>query len=284
MQQRMASLLSEPAPLEAVLVRPHGLLEGPRITPAGVVFSDVIAGGVFRVAGDEVSELLPRRHGIGGLVPHRDGGFVVTGRSVLHVRDGAEQRELLTLDGVSGFNDLSTAANGDLLVGALRYRPLAGESPRPGILLRLTADGSAEMLSEGVVWPNGVGPSPDGATVYVSDYADRRVLAIPADGGAAEVFSESPRGSADGLAVDADGGVWVALGEGGGVARFTAARELEAIVDVPARFVSSLSFGGEDGRDVAITTADNLRTPETGGCVFMARSEVPGLPVVPAAV
>jgi sugar lactone lactonase YvrE len=280
----MTSLLSEPAPLEAVLARPHGLLEGPRITPEGVVFSDVIAGGLFRVADGAVSELLPRRRGIGGLVPHREGGFVLTGRSILHLRADGEQRELLAIDGVAGFNDLSTAANGDLLVGALRYRPLAGELPQPGMLVRLPAEGSAETLSEDVIWPNGVGVSPDGSTVYLSDYARRRVLAFPADGGAAEVFAESPRGSADGLAVDADGGVWVALGEGGGVARFTPAGQLHAIADVPARFVSSLCFGGDDGRDVAITTADNLHTPETGGCVFMARSDVAGLPVAPAAV
>ena len=51
--------------------------------------------------------------------------------------------------------------------------------------------------------------------------------------------------------------------------------------DLPSNFVSSLSFGGADMRDVLITTADNEVHPELGGTLFRARSEVAGLAMTP---
>ena len=110
------------------------------------------------------------------------------------------------------------------------------------------------------------------------------MLAVPAAGGAAERFASSPRGSVDGLAVDAEGGVWVALGEGAAVARFDADGGLDDITDLPASFVSSLCFGGPDMRDVLITTADNDVRPDLGGTLLRARSEVPGLALAPVRV
>ena len=103
-------------------------------------------------------------------------------------------------------------------------------------------------------------------------------------GGVAREFCRSPRGSVDGLAVDAEGAVWVALGEGGGIARFLPGGELDEVIEVPASFVSSLAFGGADMRDVLITTAGNDIHPELGGTLLRARSEIAGLPITPTAV
>lgn len=275
-------LLGDVQVVESVLRTPHGLLEAPRIGPRGeLVFSDVIAGGLWEYSPDgQTRELLPKRRGIGGAVPHADGGWVISGRTVLHLRPGGEQRELLGAEGVCGYNDLGTTPDGRLLAGALRYRALAGEDPRPGQLLVLEP-GGPRVLSEQVTWPNGIGCSPDGATVYLSDYARRVVLALPLGGGEAVEFCSSPRGSADGLAVDVEGGVWVALAEGGGVARFHSDGNLDGIVELPSTLVSSLSFGGPDMRDVLITTADNEVDPQLGGTLLRARSEVAGLALAP---
>ena len=161
---------------------------------------------------------------------------------------------------------------------------LPADDPRPGQLLRVHADASVEILTEEVIWPNGIGVSPDGRTIYLSDYARRAVLALPAQGGETSEFCSSPRGSADGLAVDVDGGVWVALGEGGGIARFWPGGELDAVMDLPASFVSSLSFGGGDMRDVLITTADNDVHPELGGTLMRARSRVAGATIAAVVV
>jgi len=278
------SLLSAAAPVAAVLQRPHTLLEGPRIGADGeLVYSDVIAGGVFACSREGVmSEILARRRGVGGIVPHADGGWVLSGRTLLHIAPGGVQRELFADEDACGFNDLGSTPSGALLAGVLRYRPMAGEEPRPGRLLLLEPGGAQRVLSEEVTWPNGIGVAPDGNTVYISDYAGRRVLLTSLDGGPTSEFARMPTGSsADGLAVDAEGGVWVALGEGGGVARFTSEGSLDEVVELPAGFVSSLSFGGPDLRDVLITTADNRVDPERGGTLLRARSEVAGAAVYP---
>jgi sugar lactone lactonase YvrE len=86
------------------------------------------------------------------------------------------------------------------------------------------------------------------------------------------------------LAVDEQGGVWVALGEGGGIARFDPSGALAELIDIPAGFVSSISFGGEDRRDVLISTADNRRDASLGGTLLRARCTVAGVPLTPVGV
>ncbi len=123
--------------------------------------------------------------------------------------------------------------------------------------------------------------SPGGLTVYVNDYSDGTVLALALSGGGERVLCCSPQGSADGPAVDPQGGIWVALGEGGAVARVDAAGALQEVIDLPAQLVSSISFGGRDMRDVLISTADNPVIAQTGGMLLRARSSIPGMPAAP---
>jgi gluconolactonase len=217
---------------------------------------------------------------------HADGGVVVSGRDVQHVRDG-EVRTLLTVESAKGFNDLGTDADGRVYAGSIRFMPFAGESPVPGEVWRVEGEGGATELFGDISWPNGIGFSPDGRTIYISDYAAGQVIAhdLNAAGDAENrrLFVESPSGAADGLAVSSDGGVWVALGEGG-IGRFSESGSLEETLDVPAGFVASLCFGGTDGRDLYVTTADNTEDPERRGTVFRTRVDVAGLPVPAAAV
>jgi sugar lactone lactonase YvrE len=258
------------------LAQGFGLLEAPCAAGDGsVCFSDVLGGGVYRWSpGGAVETVIPKRRGVGGMCLHADGGLVVSGRDLVHVRDG-ESRALLELEGVTGFNDLTAAPDGSLYVGALRFRPFAGEDPVPGDIWHLAADGTAERVLDDVDWPNGIGVSADGGTVYVCDYASGEVRAHELESGGSVVFARSPSGDADGLAMDAEGGVWVALGGGGGVGRFSPGGELEQVLDVPADFVSSLCFGGQDGRELFVTTT---------GTLFRARVDVAGLPLAAARV
>jgi gluconolactonase len=263
--------------LEA-LASGYGLPEAPTLGPGGeVYFSDVLGGGVFRWAPDgEVETVLEKRRGIGGMCLHADGGVVISGRDVIHVRDG-EQRVLLgDLEGVTGFNDLGVDADGSVFVGALRFRPFGGESPVPGDVWRI-GDAGASRIDVEVDWPNGIAFAPGGSTMYVCDYAHGTVLA---HGSAGRVFARVPAGSADGMAVDERGGVWVATGEGGGIARFDPDGSLGDVVEVPASFVTSLCFGGEDMRDLYVTAVAD----PGGGTLLRGRSDVPGLPVAPASV
>jgi gluconolactonase len=248
----------------------YSLLEAPVWDGAGgVFFSDVLQGGVRRWSESRVEDVLPKRRGIGGMCLHADGGLVVSGRDVLHVH-GDEQRVLLgAMDGVTGYNDLGTDGEGRVYVGALRFSPFAGEPPVPGQVWRIGADGAAPVLEE-IDWPNGIAFAPGGETMYACDYAHGTVL-----NGDGEVFARSPSGSADGLAVDEAGGVWVAMGEAAAIARFAPDGSLDRTVDVPAEFVSSLCFGGEDMRDLYVTTI---------GALLHGRSDVPGLAIPLATV
>ena len=278
--------LSELQPVEMAGDRSRTLLEGPRVTATGdLLFSDVLAGGVYRqTPSGELRTIVPGRRGVGGLVEHERGGVVVGGRDLVHVEDKGASKLLLARDGVTGFNDLTTTPDGRVIVGALRFRPFAGEESVPGELLLVSGPDRAVLLSDTLLWPNGIGLSPTGDLLYASDFARKHVKVMSLDGSDESVFSESPRGAADGLAVDVEGGVWVALGEGGGVARFESDGLLDEIVEVPANFVSSIAFGGSDARDVLVSTADSTLSPGTGGALFRARSEVAGMAISPAAI
>ena len=88
------------------------------------------------------------------------------------------------------------------------------------------------MLSEEVLWPNGIGVSPDGEHGLRQRLRPRRRAGRGLDGRRdARVRAACRRGSADGLALDVEGGVWVALGEGGGVARFHADGTLDELIE-----------------------------------------------------
>jgi gluconolactonase len=239
------------------------LAEAPVAGPEGELYvSDVIAGGVHRIDADGTrSEVLPRRRGIGGMALAAAGELVVTGRSVL-----CGERELLgEQPGVTGFNDLGVLPDGTLLVGALRFHPARGEPPVPGAVFA----GAQRIDTPGIRWPNGIGVSPDGSTSYVADFADGTVHAGPLHG-PWEPWARAPRGSCDGLAVDAEGGVWVALGPGAAVARFAPDGSVDELLELEADFVSSVCFAGGE---LVVTAATDVRRGPVG---------VDGSPIPPA--
>src|SRR2546422_9451715 len=203
----------------------YGLVEAPRVDGAGYLyFSDAIDGGVYRRAPDgAMSIVVPTRRGVGGLVLHADGGVVISGRDVSHVRDG-ETRVLLTVEGVLGFNDLTTDGAGRVFVGSLRSPALQNEERVPGELWRIDGPAGAVEVYRDVAFANGVGFAPDGRTIYHASYSEGVVLAhdLGEDGRGVNrrVFGRVPRGNPNGLAVDGEGGVWVALGTGWATGRF----------------------------------------------------------------
>jgi sugar lactone lactonase YvrE len=262
-----------------------GLVEAPCAADDGsVYFSDALGGGVHRWSPDrEVETVVPKRRGIGGMCFHADGGVVVSGRDLVHVRDG-ETRRLFGRDDVTGFNDLATGSDGRVYVGALHFMPFGGEEPVPGEVWRVDAPGDATQVLGEILWANGIGFSPDGGTLYASDFATGDVIACELESRQRHVLARTPSGDADGLAVDVEGAVWVACGSGGMIARYSAAGELEDTLDVPAGFVTSLCFGGMDGRDLYVTTMDNADDPSRRGTLFRTRAERAGLPVAAARI
>ncbi len=261
----------------------YGLIEGPRVDDAGnLYFSDVTNGGVFRRRPTgEIDTVVPKRRGVGGIALHAEGGIVISGKNICHVKDGAT-RVLFARDDVPGFNDLFTDASGRVYTGSMLSSPFgadAGER-KLGDCYRIDGEGRASVLYGGVSLTNGIGFSPDGRRLYHSDSARGLVLVHELDsaGRATPLTPIRVDGGPDGLAVDEEGGVWVALYQAGAVARFKPDGSLDRRIALPAKAVTSLSFGGADLRDLYAVSADNTDDPARAGSIFRTRSDVAGLP------
>lgn len=260
-----------------LLASTPGIAEGPCWVDGEVWFTD-LAGGIRRVRDGTVVSMLLDRRGVGGLVPHEAGGVVASGRSLVHVgADGAGAELLPRPQGSTGFNDLHVTPDGDLLVGILKYRPMAGESPVPGILARATAEG-LEVVHIGPAWPNGIGSAADGSgAIYLADFATGTVLKILPEG-RAETLATLDEGHADGLAVDSAGRIWVATGPGATLVALTPRGSVDHRVHLPVGFVSSVALGlGGAGALVAV----GGRADGTGGILQMDLG-VEGVPMPPA--
>ncbi len=262
----------------------YGLLEGPRVDAEDrLYFADVPNGGVFRRDPDgTISTVVPKRRGVGGIALHADGGVVVSGRDISHVRDG-QSRQLAVFDAL-GTNDLFVDASGRVVVGTLRSNPFDLEGERtPGDCWRIDAPGSTTLLYGGIGLTNGIGFSPDGSVIYHADTSANAVVAhdVAADGscGNRRNLVQREGFQPDGLAVDEAGTVWVAEYGGRCVSGWAADGGSMGRVEVPAKLVTSVCFGGADRRDLYIVSADNTEDRTRQGSVFRTRVDVPGVAV-----
>lgn len=272
----------------------YGLLEGPVWDARhGLVFADADLGGVHALdpGSRVVSTLVEHRHGIGGIVRHRSGGLVVSGRNVAYKEAGRATAVLLANDpdgGIVGFNDITTDARGRVYAGSLGFYPtVPGDEPRPGALHVIDLDGTTRTVADGVQLTNGMAFSGDGALLYHCDSGDRTIYVydVAEDGGVSgrRPFAEVPDGLPDGMALTVDGRVWVAVAHAGLVLVFHADGSLERRLEFPLPMVTSLCFGGEDLRDLYVVTGSD-GVEGRAGTVYRLRSDVAGLPVAPAAV
>lgn len=155
------------------------------------------------------------------------------------------------------------------------------ETPGVAALYRF-ADGALERVLEGVTLSNGLGWSPDGTRMYYVDSPTYRIDVFDYDVDAGTPANRRPfvemdraDGIPDGLTVDDEGGVWLALWGGSCVRRYSADGVLEQVVDVPATHVTACCFGREDGRSLFITSA----APD-GRLFVLADAGVSGPPAV----
>lgn len=271
------------------LAHGYGLIEGPRVDERNrLYFSDVPNGGVYRRSADGTIEtLIPRRRGVGGIALNAAGGIVCSGRSLIRWDEAARQsRDLFTAwEGrpLRGLNDLTVDAHGSVFVGSLEFDALSSDRPIPGNVFRVDPPDTATKLWEGIEVTNGMGFSPDGRLLYHCDSTTKAVWAydVTADRRLKDrrVFGRLPEGWPDGMAVDVEGGVWVAVVRYGEVVRFKPDGTLQRRIKIPATMVTSLCFGGDDMMDLYVVTADNSENAERKGTIFRTRADIPGLTV-----
>jgi xylono-1,5-lactonase len=272
-----------------ILASGFGLIEGPRADDQSrLYFSDVPNGGVYRRSLDgNIETVIPKRRGVGGIAINQGGGIVCSGRNLIYFSEATRtSRELFTeWEGkpLKGINDIQPDDQGSIYCGTLEFDPFSNRKPIPGSLFRVDPDGKVSKLWDGIEITNGLGFSPDRKLLYHSDSPTRAVWVydVQPDRSVKDrrIFAKLPEGIPDGLAVDAEGAVLVAAPEAGEVMRFKADGTLDKRIKMPAKMVTSLTFGGPGLEDLYIVTADNTDDKEKKGTIFRMRTEVPGLPV-----
>jgi gluconolactonase len=271
----------------ARLASGYGLLEGARWYPEhGLVFSDMTKGGVYRLApgATDPETRIPHRKAIGGLVAHADGGFVVSGRNVsIKGDDGTTTVLLEAAPDEQFFNDISADGRGRLLAGSVPRN--AGTSAAAGRLYLIDLDRSVTVLADDVLISNGIGADPVDRRLYHVDSERRTVwqfeLGAADIGRSRRAFISTAEYDAlpDGLAVAADGSVWIALAGAGLVVGWDASGARLAEIAVPHALVTSVCFGGRGLGTLYILTGTDAEHPNPdGGSIFTMDAPTTGLP------
>jgi sugar lactone lactonase YvrE len=247
---------------------------------AGDVMSlDRSTGEITREHVGEVAAVIRPRSAGGAILALKD-RFAVSDGDLANLRTVAvlDQPETVRL------NEGGCDPDGRFYCGSMAY----DESPDAGTVWRLDPDGSVRVQIQSVTTSNGIEFSPDGTLAYFIDTARhavdvfdydpvtglhdrRRFVDVPAE-----------HGNPDGLTVDSEGGVWVALFDGHAVRRYApGSAQNDGIVELPVKGVTAATFGGDDLDTLYITTsqirADMQAQPESG-TTYLARPGVTGLP------
>ena len=267
----------------------HG--EGPVWSPswAGLRWVDMLAGDVLHLTDAGEVERWHVGSVAAALRPRAAGGVVIAVEHefVLAEQPGGAVTSLgpVFTDPSVRFNEGGCDPDGNFIVGTMAY----DEAPSRGVVYRLGGDHRVEVVLRDVTISNGLGWSAAGDTAFYVDTPTDRIdqfswtseLGLHDRRPFARIDVE--RGHPDGLTVDAEGGVWVALWEGSAVHRYGPNGSLDEVIDVPVARVTACTFGGPALDQLFITTS---RTGESdpvpgAGALFVAQPGVIGLATRP---
>ncbi|MGJ6967332.1 SMP-30/gluconolactonase/LRE family protein [Streptosporangium sp. G11] len=258
-----------------------------------LLWVDIDAGQVFegRLVHDSVHVDRGHEFGetVGAVVCDRDGRLLVAGRrGLLTVEGGGERAHLVDLipDGKnSRLNDGACDPAGRFLVGSLALDDRHDQE----CLYRYEEDGGTTTIDADLMLSNGLAWSPDLSTMYSVDSVPGTIWARTYDAatgayGERRVLLEIADGTPDGLCVDVDGDLWLALWGAGQVRRYSPEGEHLATVEVAAPNVTSVAFVGPRLDTLLITSARVAMTPEEtarhpdAGRLFLVDVGTRGLP------
>lgn len=229
----------------------------------------VVEGGEDRAIGLDTM--------VGAAAPMNGGAVLVALADRLALVDLADESVRMLVSLPHGptlrSNDGACDAAGRFWIGTMAL----DQTPGAGALYRY--DGTLQRVLDGVTLSNGIGWTRDDTQMYYIDSPVQRVDLFDFELASGRVDDRRPfvsidesDGIPDGLTVDDEGGVWVALYGGSCVHRYDESGHLDAVLDVPAENVTSCCFGGEDGRSLFVTTA----APD--GNVYVTQPGVSGPP------
>jgi len=289
------------APHVAAVVRPvvtlrHGAAAAPAELGEGpvwdadrreLVWVDIDRGLVHRRSRGRADVILDVGQPVGCAVPRAGGGLALAlrdGFALLPPGGGTPRLAAPVERGRpdTRMNDGACDSRGRFWAGTMS---LSGDT-RSAALYRLDPDLRVSRVLPGISVSNGIGWAPDGATLYHVDSPRQRidVYAFDADSGRmagrrAVIPVDVELGSPDGLTVDAEGGVWLALWGGSAVQRYSAEGTVDERIELPVTDVTSCCFGDTDLGTLYVTTAARRAPHEPlAGAVFACRPGVAGLP------
>ena len=246
-----------------------------------LLWVDLLAGRLHRAPLrdlDDVEVLCDLGEPLGAFAPCATGGWLLAcGQGLSHLADDGTVRSLVQLEPATNrMNDAACDLQGRFWAGSMAF----DQSEGAGSLYRVDLDGQAVRVRSGVTISNGPGFSPDGRTLYLDDSGRNVTLSYDLDpdtgdltGGRELVRYDT--GAGDGLVVDDEGHLWVAVFGGSCVLRYDQAGTLVERVDVAASQVSSCCVA--DGRLFVTTVLDGLEQPEEhAGRLFVADVGVGG--------
>jgi sugar lactone lactonase YvrE len=288
-----------------LLVEGLAFPEAPRWRDGALYLSDQVGNRVCRLRSGVLEALCDVPHGASGLGWDAEGALLIVSmhdqRLLRLGRDGALHvaADLAAL--ASGpLNDLVADAGGGVYVGSFGSDLAAGEPLPPATLLRVDPNGRARVVAEDLCFPNGMAITPDGRPLIVAESFAQRLTAfdVAADGGlrnrrvwaqlgpetaAPETFADAVAlGSPipDGIALDADGCVWIADPLGPAALRVREGGEVVGRFETGELSSYAVALGGEDRR--TLYACVNLRldridpSSDRRGGVIAGRVEVPG--------
>jgi sugar lactone lactonase YvrE len=278
-------------------------LEGPRWHEGRLYASDMLGGEVLAFATDgtveRVCEVPEQPSGL-GFTP--TGELLVSSmrdRRIWRLRDGALELVADLADRTPFWtNDMLVDEAGRAYVGDFGLADLGAEALAPTRLHRVNPDGTVETAAEGLVFPNGMTRTPDGRTLFVAETFAFRVSAfdVAADGTLtnrrlhaefrrqpATTLAEALASGAvtpDGIALDAEGALWIGDAAGSGAVRLDADGRIGGRIAIDSLTVFALAFGGEDGRTLFLCAAPRIgeadNAVERNARLFACRVETPG--------
>ncbi|MBA3889136.1 MAG: SMP-30/gluconolactonase/LRE family protein [Gemmatimonadaceae bacterium] len=263
----------------------HG--EGPVWSPrwGGLRWVDMLAGDILSLAADGTVSRVHAGEIAAAIRPRRAGGAVIGIERgfALESADGRiTQLPPIWSDPGVRMNEGGCDPDGRFYCGSMAY----DKRPGGGSLYRLDPDGTTTVVLPDVTISNGLEWSADGTTAYYADTATQRIDRFdydPARGlTGRRPFVDLDELRPDGLTVDADGGVWVALSNGQAVRRYTAAGRLDLEIPIPVRKVTACTFGGEALDQLYLTTSrDGIPRGEDplAGSLFRVDVGQRGVPV-----
>jgi len=259
-----------------VMSEGHTFLEAPRWHDGQLYASDFFTQRVLTWRGDgppeTVCEVSQMPSGL-GWTPDGDMLVSMLDRRVLRLDDG-ELVEVADLNEHAPWhgNDLVADAAGGAYVGNFGWDEGSDPEIRSTVLLYVDRAGNVSVAADDLVCPNGMAITPDGETLFVNETFAARVTAFDrADDGTLSnrrtwaAFLDQPPGTLpellaadvilpDGMALDAEGALWLGDCRGAGTARVTEGGEIVDFVSTGDHAAFAVALGGEDGRTLFLCT------------------------------